>query len=118
MLCTKLVEYFLIRVTISACFGTWSTVWREAPFMESTVIMNACCLLCVFVCMYVITFSNRNIFHGFTLVTTFCSKMCHMENKGCSLVSYFNGKIKERGQCLCVCVCVCVNGLKKRKNGD
>ena len=54
--------------------------------------------VCMCVCMYVITFSNRNIFRGFTLVTTFCSKMCHMKNKGCI---WHNGKIKERGQCVC-----------------
>ena len=57
--------------------------------------------VCMYVCMYVITFSKRNIFHVFTLITTFCSKMCHKENKGCSLVHHFNGKIKERGQCVC-----------------
>ena len=51
--CTKLVEYFLIKVKISTCFGTWSTVWREASFMLPTVIMHGYCLLCVCVCVYV-----------------------------------------------------------------
>ena len=74
------------------------------------MITYACC----HVCMYVITFSNRNIFHGFTLVTNFFSITCHVENKGRSLVRYINSKINERAQCVCVggvCgvwVCVCV----------
>ena len=95
------------------------------------MITYACC----HVCMYVITFSNRNIFHGFTLVTNFFSITCHVENKGRSLVRYINSKINERAQCVCVCgggcvcvvcgcvcvwcgVCGCVNGLRKKKNGD
>jgi hypothetical protein len=76
------------------------------------VIMYACC----HVCMYVITFSNRNIFHGFTLVTTLFSEMCHVENKGRSLVRYIKSTIKERAQSVCVCVCVCL--CVKKKNRD